>query len=109
MQHDFRTVVVDYHGIEHTSTVQGRYEGKKLDVLAGLLAESIDHGHNVGFPTARDSVIASRIAQDMAEQTGRDAPVIGNPQQMQAMIAHKTRLREAGRAFPEVVLRNIQD
>lgn len=104
MQHDFQTVVVDYHGMDHTSSVQGRYEGKKLDVLAGLFAESIDRGHNVGFPTARDSVTASRIAQAMVEDAAQDAPVVGSHQQLLAALDHKTRLRQQGRAFPEAVL-----
>lgn len=105
MRHDFREVVVDFHGTSHTETQRGPYEGKKLDVLAHLLAESLDVGHNVGFPTARDSVIASRVSQQMLD-FARDhaSPIVGTPADLAHLIRHKAALRVAGRAFPAAVL-----
>ena len=105
MQHDFREVVVAYHGVSHTEMKRGPYEGKKLDILADQLAASLDAGRNVGFPTARDSVIASRVSQQMLD-FARDhaAPIVGTPDDLARVIRHKATLRAAGRAFPEGVL-----
>lgn len=105
MRHDFREVVVELHGATRTETRRGPYEGKKLDVLAAQLAESIDAGRNVGFPSARDSVVASRVSQallDFARE--RAAPIVGTPDDLARVIRHKAALRAAGRAFPEAVL-----
>ena len=104
MRHDFSEVVVDFHGTSRTETKRGPYEGKKLDVLARQLAESLDAGRNVGFPTARDSVVASRISQAMLD-FARDhaAPVVGTSDDLARVLRHKATLRAAGRAFPEGV------
>jgi predicted dehydrogenase len=104
MRHDFREVVVELHGATRTETKRGPYEGKKLDVLADLLAASLDAGRAVGFPTARDSVIASRVAQEMLDAARGPAPVVGTPADLDRARAHKAALRRAGRAFPESVL-----
>ena len=104
LRHDFREVVVELHGATRTETTRGSYEGKKLDVLAGQLAASLDAGRNVGFPSARDSVIASRMAQAMLDAARAQAPVVGTPADLARVREHKGALRRAGRAFPEAVL-----
>jgi myo-inositol 2-dehydrogenase/D-chiro-inositol 1-dehydrogenase len=105
MRHDFREVIVEYHGVSHTETKRGPYGGKKLDVLADQLAASIDAGRNVGFPTARDSVIASRVSQSMLDFAREHAaPIVGTPDDLARVVGHKAALRAAGRAFPEGVL-----
>jgi myo-inositol 2-dehydrogenase/D-chiro-inositol 1-dehydrogenase len=90
MNHDFREVVVDFHGATRTETRRGPYEGKKLDVLAAQFAASLDAGRNTGFPSASDGVIASRVARQMLD--------------FARVLRHKALLRQAGRAFPEGVL-----
>jgi myo-inositol 2-dehydrogenase/D-chiro-inositol 1-dehydrogenase len=105
MRHDFREVVVEFHGVSHTETRRGPYEGKKLDVLARQLAESIDARRNIGFPTARDSVVASRVSQAMLDFAREHAaPIVGTPDDLARVLNHKANLRAAGRAFPEAVL-----
>ena len=105
MRHDFRDVVVEFHGVSQTETRRGPYEGKKLDVLARQLAESLDAGHNVGFPTARDSVVASRVSQAMLDFAREHAaPIVGTPDDLARVLRHKAGLRAAGRAFPEAML-----
>ena len=96
--------MVECHGVSRTETRRGPYEGKKLDVLAGQLAESIDAGRNTGFPTPRDSVIASHVAQAMLDFARERAPVVGTPDDLARVLEHKAALRRAGRAFPEGVL-----
>lgn len=104
MNHDFREVVVQLHGATTTEVRRGPYEGKKLDLLAGQLAESLDAGRNVGLPSARDGVIASRIAQAMLDAARERAPAVGTRDDLAAILRHKAALRAAVRAFPEAVL-----
>jgi predicted dehydrogenase len=105
MRHDFREVVVELHGATRTETLRGPYGGKQLDILADRFADSLDAGRNVGFPTARDSVIASRVAWEMLDfARAYAAPIVGGPDDLARVIRHKAALREAGRAFPEAVL-----
>jgi len=90
MRHDFRTVTIEYHGVNRTATKAGPYGGKKLDVMCGKFADSLDAGRNVGFPTAADSVIASRISQAMLDDATRNAaPVVGTPEEMERILSHR--------------------
>ncbi len=96
MEHDFREVVIRYHGVSHTETKRGPYESKKLDLLCQQLAESIDAGRNIGFPVAQDSVIASKVSQAMLDFAREHAaPVVGTPAEMERILQHKQGLQEA--------------
>ncbi len=105
MEHDFREVVIRYHGTSHTNTKRGPYEGKKIDVLCQQFAESLDAGHNTGFPTARDSVIASRVSQQMLDfARERAAPIVGTAEEMSRILKHREAQRRMGNAHPSLIV-----
>lgn len=94
MSHDFRTVSIDYHGVNTTARNTGPYGGKKLDVLCANFAQSLDAGHPVSIPSPRDSVVASQISQDMLDSaTKHNPPAVGNAEQMQHILEHRRELR----------------
>ncbi len=65
-------------------------------MLCQQLAESIDAGRNIGFPIARDSVIASKVSQAMLDFAREHAaPVVGTPDEMERILRHKAALEEA--------------
>ena len=94
MEHDFKKVTIDVHGVEATERKVGPYGGKKLDVLCETFVRSLDAGRNLGAPLPRDSVVASQVAQDMLDfATDNGAPVIGNRDQMERILARRRELR----------------
>lgn len=96
MQHDFHEVVIEYHGVSHTETKKGPYTSKNIDILCQQFAESIDAGRNIGFPTARDSVIASKVSQAMLDfARERAAPIVGTLAEMEQILQHKENLERA--------------
>ncbi|HZG66633.1 MAG TPA: Gfo/Idh/MocA family oxidoreductase [Herpetosiphonaceae bacterium] len=106
MSHDFRDVTIAYHGVGTTARNVGQYGGKKLDVLCENFARSPDAGRNVGVPLARDSVIASQVAQDMLDSATRDnPPSIGSQEQIHRIIARREELRNRrSKTHPSVVI-----
>jgi myo-inositol 2-dehydrogenase/D-chiro-inositol 1-dehydrogenase len=105
MAHDFRDVEIDYRGVETTTRKTGPYGGKKLDVLCENFARSLDAGRALGLPLARDSVIASQVAQEMLDfATQDDPPVIGSPDDLQRILAHRAGLRRRPEATHPSVL-----
>jgi predicted dehydrogenase len=94
MAHDFRDVEIDYRGVEISTRNTGPYGGKKLDVLCENFARSLDAGRALSLPIARDSVIASQVAQEMLDFAAQDdPPVIGSPAEMQLILDHRAELR----------------
>jgi predicted dehydrogenase len=91
MSHDFTNATVEYFGVNRTDRKVGPYGGKNIDVLCSEFAQSLDTKENVGFPTPRDSVIASRLSWDMLEYATGHAPVVGSPDEMERILAHKKR------------------
>jgi predicted dehydrogenase len=90
MQHDFKNVAIEFHGVNSTEKKVGPYGGKKLDVLIDNFTKSLDEGVNVGFPTARDSVIASHISQEMLKfATEKASPSVGTSDEMERIMAHR--------------------
>jgi myo-inositol 2-dehydrogenase/D-chiro-inositol 1-dehydrogenase len=90
MQHDFRTVRIEFHGISITDAKEGSYGGKKLDVMCERFARALDSGDASLLPTARDSVIASEVSQAMLDAASRDAaPCIGTPDEMAEILTHR--------------------
>ncbi|GHT47776.1 hypothetical protein FACS189440_09360 [Bacteroidia bacterium] len=59
----------------------------------GVFAKSILAGKNLGFPSVRDSVIASDIAWKMLEDAAKnDLPCIGKTQDMDEILARRSTL-----------------
>lgn len=78
--HDFVNAHCRFNGVDETVDKTGPYGGKKLDVMFAKAARSIDAGQPVDdLPTARDSVIASRVSQAMVDAAAAGhCPAIGN-------------------------------
>jgi predicted dehydrogenase len=86
MEHDFCDVTIEYHGINTTKRVIKPYGGKKIDVMCECFAQSLDADKNLGFPVARDSVIASEVSQAMLDAACKTAPSIGTQAEMQRIL-----------------------
>lgn len=94
MSHDFTNVSIAYYGTTTVDTKVGPYGGKKIDVLCDTFARSLDAGRSLGLPSARDSVIASQVSQEMLDFATRDnAPIVGGTEQMQRILEHRAALR----------------
>lgn len=90
MQHDFNTVRIEFHGVNHTEVKEGPYGGKKLDVMCERFAQALDSGDTSLLPTARDSVIASEVSQAMLDAASDDAaPCVGTPEEMDEILVHR--------------------
>jgi len=91
IMHDFFNAHCLFNGIEQTIDKTGPYGGKKLDALFAKAARSIDAGRLVdGLPTARDSVVASRVSQEMIDAAAAGVcPSIGNEADFQDVLARR--------------------
>lgn len=80
MTHDFKTAVVNLHGVTQTIRVERPFGGKNIDVLCRLFAESLMKGiRNLDLPTIRDSVIASEYAwKFLQDARDNELPAIGD-------------------------------
>ena len=80
MHHNFKTAVVELHGVTRTETIERPFGGKNIDVLCNLFADSIQSGKlDPSLPTLRDSAIASEYAWRFLEDSYQhDLPAIGS-------------------------------
>jgi hypothetical protein len=70
------------------------YIGKNVGKLCQVFAESLAIGRNIGFPTVRDSVIASGVSQEMLDLScERGSPTVGTLEEMARIRLHKEALR----------------
>jgi myo-inositol 2-dehydrogenase/D-chiro-inositol 1-dehydrogenase len=93
MTHDFKNAMVDMHGIHTTITKTDPFNDKKIDILVDVFARSVLSGKNKGFPTMRDSVIASDMAWKMLEDAVKnDLPSIGKLEDMNEIVARRRTL-----------------
>jgi predicted dehydrogenase len=95
MRHDFKNATIECHGINHTLRKTGLFNDKKLDVMVDVFARSILAGKNLGFPTVRDSVVASEVAWAMLNDAVKNAPPVrGTKKELEAILTHRRNLRE---------------
>jgi myo-inositol 2-dehydrogenase/D-chiro-inositol 1-dehydrogenase len=100
MTHDFQQATVNLHGVTTTRTLTDEFNDKKIDVLIDVFARSILAGENLGYPTVRDSVIASDMAWKMFDDAVKNgAPSIGSPEEMNAII-HRRKTMKQGYGLP---------
>ena len=93
MQHDFSNATVELYGVHETLTRTAPFNDKKLDVMVDTFARSILAGKNLGFPQARDSVIASEMSWSMLNDALSHAlPVRGTAEEMQQILEHRRHL-----------------
>ncbi|GHV56642.1 oxidoreductase [Bacteroidia bacterium] len=95
MSHDFKTATIDLHGVNRTVTKTEAFGNKKIDILVDVFARSVLTGKNLGYPTVRDSVIASDLAWKMYyNAVQNDPPRIGRPEEMDAILARRRTLKQ---------------
>ena len=80
MTHDFKTAVVDLHGVTRTERLEKPFGGKNIGVMVDRFADSIAHEHlDSRLPTMRDSAIASEYAERFLDDSRRNRlPSIGD-------------------------------
>lgn len=87
MTHDFKTAVVELHGVSQTQRIELPYGGKNIDVLCQRFAESLESGvRNKDLPCFRDAAIASDCAWRFLEDARtHDLPAIGSLEELEAI------------------------
>ncbi|MCP9611686.1 Gfo/Idh/MocA family protein [Coprobacter tertius] len=97
MTHDFKTAVVELHGVNQTVREERPFGGKNIDVLCDLFAQSIETGvRHPDLPTLRDSAVASQYAWDFLENAKKnDMPAIGELQTLEKIL-HRRRTMKNG-------------
>ena len=91
MTHDFKTAVVEIHGVTRTERIEKPYGGKNIGTLIEIMADSIESGiTDKRLPSFRDSAIASEFAWHCLEDAAtHDMPVKGTSEELDAI--HKRR------------------
>jgi predicted dehydrogenase len=95
MHHNFSSATVELYGVGETLHKTAPFNDKKLDVMVDVFAQSVLKGRNLGFPQARDSVIASEVSWAMLRDAmAHQPPVRGTPEEMQQILEHRRNLVE---------------
>jgi predicted dehydrogenase len=93
MRHDFTEATVELFGGHNTICRTAAFNDKKLDVMVNVFAQSILAGRNLGFPRARDSVIASEVSWAMLKDAmAHEPPVRGTPEEMEEILEHRRKM-----------------
>src|SRR6201987_4808746 len=93
MSHDFSVATIELHGVGETLHKTAPFNDKKLDVMVDVFARSVIAGKNLGFPQARDSVIASEVSWAMLHDAiANQPPVRGTPEEMRQILEHRRNL-----------------
>lgn len=93
MRHDFSEATVELYGIHEMLRRTAAFNDKKLDVMVDVFARSILAGKNLGFPQARDSVIASGVSWAMLNDAISSVPPVrGTPEEMRDILEHRRKL-----------------
>jgi myo-inositol 2-dehydrogenase/D-chiro-inositol 1-dehydrogenase len=93
MHHDFSMATLELYGVGETVQKTAPFNDKKLDVMVDVFARSVLSGKNLGFPQARDSVIASEVSWAMLNDAiANEPPVRGTPEEMQQILEHRRNL-----------------
>ncbi|NDV65363.1 Gfo/Idh/MocA family protein [Bacteroides sp. 224] len=95
MTHDFKTAVVELHGVNQTIRQERPFGGKNIDVLCNLFADSIESGvRSNKLPTLRDSAIASEYAWRFLENsTANELPAIGEIKTLEKIIERRRNMK----------------
>jgi myo-inositol 2-dehydrogenase/D-chiro-inositol 1-dehydrogenase len=93
MRHDFSTASLELYGVGETVFKTAPFNDKKLDVMVDVFGRSVLEGKNLGFPQARDSVIASEVSWAMLNDAIANHPSVrGIPQEMHQILEHRRSL-----------------
>ena len=96
MTHDFKTAVVELHGVKQTHRIEKPYGGKNIDVLCQRFAESLEHGvRNKHLPRFRDAAIASEYAWRFLEDArAHELPAIGTLDELEAIRERRRTMKD---------------
>lgn len=96
MTHDFKTAVVEIHGVNRTERIEKNYGGKNIGTLLELMADSIESGvRDKRMPTFRDSAIASEFAwKCLADAATHDMPVKGTLEELDQIHERRRTMTE---------------
>lgn len=102
MTHDFKTAVIDLHGVNVTEHIEHPHGGKNADVLIAQMAESIITGKRHPFmPRLRDSAIASEMAWRMLEDAQtHEMPAIGTLDELERIRERRRNLKDGYGLLP---------
>ena len=102
MTHDFKTAIVDIHGVTETRHIERPFGGKNIDRLISLMADSIATGvRRPEMPTFRDSAIASQNSWRMLDDARRnDLPSIGTQEELEEIWEHRRNLKDGYGLLP---------
>jgi len=93
MRHDFTDATVELYGVRTTVQKTAAFNDKKLDVMVDVFGRSIVAGENLGFPRARDSVIASEVSWAMLKDAITNGPPVrGTAEEMREILEHRQRM-----------------
>jgi myo-inositol 2-dehydrogenase/D-chiro-inositol 1-dehydrogenase len=93
MRHDFSDATVELFGVREMLRKTAAFNDKKLDVMVDVFGRSILARKNLGFPEARDSVIASEVSWGMLKDAiSHMPPVRGTPEEMHEILEHRRKL-----------------
>src|SRR4029077_10302723 len=91
---------VELYGVNNTLHKTAAFNDKKLDVMVDIFGRSILAGNNLGFPEARDAVIASEVSWAMLDNAVLNIPPVrGKPEEMQQILEQRQSL-ENGFGLP---------
>ena len=95
MTHDFKTAVVDLHGVNETLHIEKPFGGKNIDVLCSMFAESIrNNKRHLSLPQMRDSAVASEYAWKFLESANRnELPAIGDLSTLSEIIERRKHMK----------------
>ncbi|MDR3059411.1 MAG: Gfo/Idh/MocA family oxidoreductase [Prevotella sp.] len=96
MTHDFKTAVVELHGITQTIREERPFGGKNIDILCNLFADSIESGiRHPDLPILRDSAISSEYAWEFLEDAkNKDLPVIGETKTLEKILYRRKTMKD---------------
>lgn len=95
MSHDFKTAVVELHGVNQTLKVEQNFGGKNIDTLCNLFADSILSGkRHQNLPTLRDSAISSEYAWKFLNNSKKnDLPAIGETGTLERILERRKNMK----------------
>jgi len=93
MRHDFSQATVELFGVRETLQKTAPFNDKKLDVMVDVFGRSILAGRNLGFPVARDSVIASEASWAMLRDAMKNGPPArGTVEEMERILQYRRKM-----------------
>ncbi len=96
MTHDFKTAVVEVHGVTRTERIERPYGGKNIDRLIELFADSIEKGElDSSLPAFSDAAIASDFAWKAIENArNNDLPVCGTSEELEQIHERRRNMKD---------------